>query len=98
MVVVDTMNGIKIKDKNFISHKKLMDDRILKELFYTDMRWFTLHRLFFERLKDKNILKENINQNHLYKSLVESIAISIKKSINEDKYDYGHHAPSSHLK
>lgn len=98
MVVVDTMNGIKIKDKNFISHKKLMDDRILKELFYTDMRWFTLHRLFFERLKDKNILKENINQNHLYKSLVESIAISVKKSINEDKYDYGHHAPSSHLK
>ena len=98
MVVVDTMNGIKIKDKNFISHKKLIDDRILKELFYTDMRWFTLHRLFFERLKDKNILKENINQNHLYKSLVESIAISIKKSINEDKYDYGHHAPSSHLK
>lgn len=98
MVVVDTMNGIKIKDKNFVSHKKLMDDRILKELFYTDMRWFTLHRLFFERLKDKNILKENINQNNLYKSLVESIAISIKKSINEDKYDYGHHAPSSHLK
>ena len=98
MVVVDTMNGIKIKDKNFVSHKKLMDDRILKELFYTDMRWFTLHRLFFERLKDKNILKENINQNHLYKSLVESIAISVKKSINEDKYDYGHHAPSSHLK
>lgn len=46
MVVVDTMNGIKIKDKNFVSHKKLMDDRILKELFYTDMRWFTLHRLF----------------------------------------------------
>ena len=98
MVVVDTMNGIKIKDKNFISHKKIMDDRILKEIFYTDMRWFTLHRLFFERLKDKNILKENINQNHLYKSLVESIAISVKKSINEDKYDYGHHAPSSHLK
>lgn len=98
MVVVDTMNGIKIKDKNFISHKKLIDDRILKELFYTDMRWFTLHRLFFERLKDKNILKENINQNHLYKSLVESIAISVKKSINEDKYDYGHHTPSSHLK
>lgn len=98
MVVVDTMNGIKIKDKNFVSHKKLIDDRILKELFYTDMRWFTLHRLFFERLKDKNILKENINQNNLYKSLVESIAISVKKSINEDKYDYGHHTPSSHLK
>ena len=48
---------------------------------------------------DYNILiEENINQNHLYKSLVESIAISVKKSINEDKYDYGHHAPSSHLK
>ena len=95
---VDTMNGIKIKDKNFVSHKKIRDDWMLKYLFYTDMRWFLLHTAFFDRLKDKNILKENINQNHLYKSLVESIAISIKKSINEDKYDYGHHAPSSHLK
>ena len=39
-----------------------------------------------------------MNNNQLYKSLIESIAVSIKKSINEDKYDYGHHAPSSHLK
>lgn len=95
---VDTMNGIKIKDKNFVSHKKIRDDWKLKELFYTNDRWFLLHTTFFDRLKDKNILKENINQNHLYKLLVESIAISVKKSINEDKYDYGHHAPSSHLK
>ena len=43
-------------------------------------------------------VSEKINNNQLYKSLIESIAISIKKSINEDKYDYGHHAPSSHLK
>lgn len=52
---------------------------------------------------DKNTINklkqvsEKMN-NQLYKSLIESIAISIKKSINEDKYDYGHHAPSSHLK
>lgn len=95
---VDTMNGIKIKDKNFDSHKKLRDNRILRELFYTDERWFLLGFGYFKELKFKNILKENINQNHLYKSLVESIAISVKKSINEDKYDYGHHTPSSHLK
>lgn len=95
---VDTMNGIKIKDKNFVSHKKLRDNRILRELFYTDERWFLLGFGYFKELKFKNILKENINQNHLYKSLVESIAISVKKSINEDKYDYGHHTPSSHLK
>lgn len=43
-------------------------------------------------------VSEKMNNNQLYKSLIESIAISIKKSINEDKYDYGHHAPSSHLK
>lgn len=95
---VDTMNGIKIKDKNFVSHKKIRDDWMLKDLFYTNDRWFLLGFGYFKELKFKNILKENINQNHLYKSLVESIAISIKKSINEDKYDYGHHAPSSHLK
>ena len=53
---------------------------------------------------DKNTINklkqvsEKMNNNQLYKSLIESIAISIKKSINEDKYDYGHHAPSSHLK
>lgn len=53
---------------------------------------------------DKNTINklkqvsEKMNNNQLYKSLVESIAISVKKSINEDKYDYGHHAPSSHLK
>lgn len=95
---VDTMNGIKIKDKDFVCHKKLRDNHILRELFYTDERWFLLGFGYFKELKFKNILKENINQNHLYKSLVESIAISVKKSINEDKYDYGHHAPSSHLK
>lgn len=43
-------------------------------------------------------LSEKMNNNQLYKSLIESIAVSVKKSINEDKYDYGHHAPSSHLK
>lgn len=95
---VDTMNGIKIKDKDFVCHKKLRDNHILRELFYTDERWFLLGFGYFKELKFKNILKENINQNHLYKSLVESIAISVKKSINEDKYDYGHHTPSSHLK
>ena len=95
---VDTMNGIKIKDKNFVSHKKIRDDWMLRDLFYTNNRWFLLHTTFFDQLKDENILKENINQNHLYKSLLESIAVSVKKSINEDKYDYGHHAPSSHLK
>lgn len=53
---------------------------------------------------DKNTINklkqvsEKMNNNQLYKSLIESIAVSIKKSINEDKYDYGHHAPSSHLK
>lgn len=53
---------------------------------------------------DKNTINklkqvsEKMNNNQLYKSLIESIAISVKKSINEDKYDYGHHAPSSHLK
>ena len=39
-----------------------------------------------------------MNNNQLYKSLIESIAVSIKRSLNEDRYDYGHHAPSSHLK
>ena len=43
-------------------------------------------------------VSEKMNNNQLYKSLIESIAVSVKKSINEDKYDYGHHAPSSHLK
>ena len=53
---------------------------------------------------DKNTINklkqvsEKMNNNQLYKSLIESIAVSVKKSINEDKYDYGHHAPSSHLK
>ena len=53
---------------------------------------------------DKNTINklkqvsEKMNNNQLYKLLIESIAISVKKSINEDKYDYGHHAPSSHLK
>ena len=43
-------------------------------------------------------VSEKMNNNQLYKSLIESIAVSIKHSLNEDKYDYGHHAPSSHLK
>ena len=53
---------------------------------------------------DKNTINklkqvsEKMNNNQLYKSLIESIAVSVKKSINEDKYYYGHHAPSSHLK
>lgn len=53
---------------------------------------------------DKNTINklkqvsEKMNNTQLYKSLIESIAVSVKKSINEDKYDYGHHAPSSHLK
>lgn len=53
---------------------------------------------------DKNTINklkqvsEKMNNNQLYKSLIESIAVSVKKSINEDKYDYGHHTPSSHLK
>lgn len=53
---------------------------------------------------DKNTINklkqvsEKMNNNQLYKSLIESIAVSVKKSINEDKYDDGHHAPSSHLK
>lgn len=53
---------------------------------------------------DKNTINklkqvsEKMNNNQLYKSLIESIAVSIKRSLNEDRYDYGHHAPSSHLK
>jgi len=38
------------------------------------------------------------NKKELYKSLIESIAVSVKKSLNEDRYDYGHNNPSSHLK
>lgn len=43
-------------------------------------------------------LSENMNNNQLYKSLVESIAISIKRSLNEDRYDYAHNNSSTHLK
>ncbi len=44
-------------------------------------------------------LTENMNnKKELYKSLIESIAVSVKKSLNEDRYDYGHNNPSSHLK
>lgn len=43
-------------------------------------------------------LSENMNNNQLYKSLIESIAISIKRSLNEDRYDYAHNNSSTHLK
>lgn len=43
-------------------------------------------------------LSENMINNQLYKSLVESIAISIKRSLNEDRYDYAHNNSSTHLK
>ena len=135
-VSVDTMNGIKIKDKNFINNKKIKDDYILNQLFYTNKRWFTLDSNFFERLKQNNILKENINihkykkymleglfddididvdndlskniikaiqtlkesKGSLYNSLIESIAVSVKRSLNEDRDDHAHNAPSSYLK
>lgn len=38
------------------------------------------------------------NKKSLYKSLIESIAVSVKKTLNEDRYDYGHNNSSSHLK
>lgn len=43
-------------------------------------------------------LSENMINNQLYKSLIESIAISIKRSLNEDRYDYAHNNSSTHLK
>lgn len=44
-------------------------------------------------------LTEMLNsKKSLYKSLIESIAVSVKKSLNEDRDDHGHNAPSSHLK
>ena len=43
-------------------------------------------------------LSENMINNQLYKSLIESIAISIKRSLNEDRYDYAHNNSSAHLK
>lgn len=43
-------------------------------------------------------LSENMINNQLYKSLIESIAISIKRSLNEDRYDYVHNNSSTHLK
>ena len=39
-----------------------------------------------------------MNNNQLYKSLIESIAVSIKRSLNEDRYDYAHNNSSTHLK
>ena len=39
-----------------------------------------------------------MNNNQLYKSLIESIAVSIKRSLNEDRYDYSHNNSSTHLK
>lgn len=48
-----------------------------------------------------NILKqvsEKMNNTQLYKSLIESIAVSIKRSLNEDRYDYAHNNSSTHLK
>lgn len=43
-------------------------------------------------------LSEKMNNNQLYKSLIESIAVSIKRSLNEDRYDYAHNNSSTHLK
>lgn len=53
---------------------------------------------------DKNIINklkqvsEKMNNTQLYKSLIESIAVSIKRSLNEDRYDYAHNNSSTHLK
>lgn len=53
---------------------------------------------------DKNTINklkqvsEKMNNNQLYKSLIESIAVSIKRSLNEDRYDYSHNNSSTHLK
>lgn len=94
---VDTLGGIKIKDKNFISSNKIRHDYKLKDLFYADNRWFTLYNDYFERMKNIGIIKENINYS-FYKTLIESIAVDVKKILNEDRYDYGHNTPSSHLK
>lgn len=53
---------------------------------------------------DKNTINklkqvsEKMNNNQLYKSLIESIAVSIKRSLNEDRYDYAHNNSSTHLK
>lgn len=38
------------------------------------------------------------NKKSFYKSLIESIAVSVKKTLNEDRDDHAHNAPSSHLK
>ena len=43
-------------------------------------------------------VSEKMNNNQLYKSLIESIAVSIKRSLNEDRYDYAHNNSSTHLK
>ena len=43
-------------------------------------------------------VSEKMNNNQLYKSLIESIAVSIKRSLNEDIYDYAHNNSSTHLK
>lgn len=43
-------------------------------------------------------VSEKMNNNQLYKSLIESIAVSIKRSLNEDRHDYAHNNSSTHLK
>lgn len=43
-------------------------------------------------------VSEKMNNTQLYKSLIESIAVSIKRSLNEDRYDYAHNNSSTHLK
>ena len=96
-VLTTNFETTKIGEENIIITRDIIN-KLSKLNLMEKMNKKKCQQTFFDRLKDKNILKENINQNHLYKSLVESIAISVKKSINEDKYDYGHHAPSSHLK
>lgn len=65
------------------------------EILYDGDDYAIIDKNTINKLKQ---VSEKMNNNQLYKSLIESIAVSVKKSINEDKYDYGHHAPSSHLK